>query len=353
MKILTVVGARPQFVKASAVSRLLRESHSEVLLHTGQHYDERMSKVFFSELDIPEPDYNLEVGSAGHSVQTGEMLIRMEPILENEKPDCVLVYGDTNSTLAGALVSAKLNIPVAHVEAGLRSFNRAMPEEINRVLTDHVSQFLFCPAQAAVENLTKEGIINGVYVVGDVMYDAILKYGAVAEAKSNILSSLNLKPSKYLLVTVHRQSNVDDPNRIPAILETLSQLGETVVFPAHPRAMRMIESLGLRVGENVKIVEPVGYLDMLRLERNARIILTDSGGVQKEAYWMGVPCVTLREETEWVETVQTGWNVVAGVDGERIINAVHDFPVPASRPNLFGDGNAGRKILQHLETELG
>lgn len=352
MKILTVVGARPQFVKAAAVSRVLREKHTEVLVHTGQHYDERMSEVFFHELGIPQPDYNLEVGSAGHSVQTGEMLIRMETIFEKEEPDWVLVYGDTNSTLAGALVASKLHIPVAHVEAGLRSFNREMPEEINRVLTDHVSQLLLCPAQKAADNLKLEGVTFGVHVVGDVMYDAVLRHSEAAQKKSTVLDALGLKIKKYLLVTVHRASNVDDTGKLLNILETFSMLGETVVFPIHPRTRKAIQATGFSLGENIKLIEPVGYLDMLCLEKNARMILTDSGGVQKEAYWFGTPCITLREETEWVETVETGWNRVVGVERERILNAVYSFAAPSARPNLFGDGDASQKIVRLLEDEL-
>ena len=351
MKILTVVGARPQFVKAAAVSRILRETHTEVLLHTGQHYDERMSEVFFRELGIPEPDYNLEVGSAGHSVQTGEMLIRMEPIFEKEKPDWVMVYGDTNSTLAGALVASKLHIPVAHVEAGLRSFNREMPEEINRVLTDHVSQLLFCPAQKAVDNLNLEGVTSGVHAVGDVMYDAVLRHSEEAEKRSSILSVLGLKSKQYLLATVHRASNVDDTEKLMGILGTFTMLGETVAFPVHPRTRKAIQTAGFSLGENIKLVDPVGYLDMLWLEKNARMILTDSGGVQKEAYWFGTPCVTLREETEWVETVEAGWNVVVGVERGRILNAVRGFAAPSARPDLFGDGRASQKIVRLLESE--
>ncbi|MFN8414019.1 MAG: UDP-N-acetylglucosamine 2-epimerase (non-hydrolyzing) [Anaerolineales bacterium] len=352
MKILTVVGARPQFVKASAVSRVLRQANTEVLVHTGQHYDDRMSEVFFRELEIPQPDYNLEVGSAGHSVQTGEMLIRMEPIFEQEKPDCVLVYGDTNSTLAGALVSSKLHVPVAHVEAGLRSFNREMPEEINRILTDHVSQWLFCPSSKSVDNLALEGITKGVHVVGDVMYDVILRNVGEAEKKSNILHSLNLKSGKYLLATVHRAANVDDTVRLSEILETFKLLGETVVFPVHPRTFKAIQSAGFLVGENIKFIEPVGYLDMLWLEKNARMILTDSGGVQKEAYWLKIPCVTLRDETEWVETVLAGWNVLTGVVQTKIIEAVQTFSIPAAHPAVFGNGDAGQRIVQKLMSDI-
>jgi UDP-GlcNAc3NAcA epimerase len=351
MKILTVVGARPQFVKAAAVSHALRENHTEVLVHTGQHYDPHMSEVFFRELDIPEPDYNLEVGSAGHSVQTGEMLIRLEPIFLQEKPDWVLVYGDTNSTLAGALVASKLHIPVAHVEAGLRSFNRGMPEEINRILTDHISQLLFCPGQKAVDNLKLEGVTSGVYVVGDVMYDAVLRHSEAAAKKSTILNLLELKLKQYLLATVHRAANVDDPNTLLNLLETFALLGETVVFPVHPRTRKVIQTTGFLPGPNIILIEPVGYLDMLWLEQNARMILTDSGGVQKEAYWVGTPCVTLRTETEWVETVESGWNVVVSTHRERILHAVRHVSLPAIHPNLFGDGFASQKIVRLLESE--
>jgi UDP-GlcNAc3NAcA epimerase len=348
MKILTVVGARPQFIKAAAVSHVIRREHTEKLVHTGQHYDQRMSEIFFDELEIPLPDYNLEVGSGGHSGQTGEMLIRIEPILEEEKPDYVLVYGDTNSTLAGALAAAKLNIPVAHVEAGLRSFNRRMPEETNRVVTDHVSQLLFCPAQQAVDNLQAEGITSGVHIVGDVMLDAVLKYIEIAERKSQILNSLEVKPRNYLLATIHRADNVDDTTRLLGILETFAMSGETIVLPIHPRTHKAIKLAGFSPAQNVKLVDPVGYLDMLWLEKNARMILTDSGGIQKEAYWLGVPCVTLREETEWVETVQAGWNILAGTEQEKILNAIRNFPLPASRPALFGNGDASLKINQYL-----
>ena len=352
MKILTVIGARPQFIKAAAVSHILRQTNTEVMVHTGQHYDYLMSDVFFSELEIPKPNHNLKVGSAKHSEQTGEMLIRLEPIFENEKPDCVLVYGDTNSTLAGALVASKLQIPVAHVEAGLRSFNREMPEEINRILTDHISRLLFCPSQQGVDNLKLEGITSGVHVVGDVMYDAVLKYIGLAEKKSDILSTLNLAPASYLLATIHRAANVDDPQRLFDILETLSMTGETVVFPSHPRTLKAIKSAEFSLGKNIKLVEPVGYLDMLWLEKNARMILTDSGGVQKEAYWLGVPCITLRSETEWVETVQTGWNFVAGVDRTTILSIVKNFSLPTAHPPLFGTGNASQQIVQHLMNEI-
>ena len=320
MKVLSVVGARPQFIKAAPVGRALwAAGHTDVLVHTGQHYDENMSAIFFRELAIPEPDYNLEVGSGPHGQQTGEMLIRLEEVMEQERPDRVLVYGDTNSTSAGALAAVKSHIPVAHVEAGLRSSNRAMPEEHNRVLTDHCADLLFCPTQTAVDNLAREGITRGVHLVGDVMYDAVLQFGELARQRSTILHDLGLKPKGYLLATVHRPYNTDDYVRLQSILETFIEIGEPVIFPVHPRTRKRIAglagTLNLRAGAgDLRLIEPVGYLDMLMLEQNARLILTDSGGVQKEAYFFAVPCVTLRPETEWVETVKAGWNLVADAD---------------------------------------
>jgi UDP-GlcNAc3NAcA epimerase len=351
MKVVSVVGARPQFIKAAPVSRQLRRRHGEVLLHTGQHYDRGMSQVFFDELDIPSPDVNLGIGSAHHGRQTGQMLGGIEAVLLEEQPDWALVYGDTNSTLAGALAAAKLHIPVAHVEAGLRSFNRRMPEEINRVLTDHVADLLFCPTQTAVDNLAAEGIASGVHHVGDVMCDAVLHNGALAAARSRILEALGLQPGTYLLATLHRPRNTDDPNRLRAIIEAFGSVGDPIVFPVHPRTRKAIRAQAQRVPRNVCLREPVGYLDMLQLERQARAILTDSGGVQKEAYLVGVPCVTLREETEWVETVQTGWNRLVGADGDEIVAAVRDIQVPDERPPLFGDGRAAERIVAILDGE--
>jgi len=323
MKVATIVGARPQFIKAAPVSRELRQQHTEVLIHTGQHYDDTMSAIFFRELEIPTPDYNLGVGSGAHGQQTGAMLARIEEVLLAEQPDWMLVYGDTNSTLAGALAAAKLHIPVAHIEAGLRSFNRRMPEEINRVLTDHVSTLLFCPTQTAVDNLAAEGITQGAHLVGDVMHEALLWAAERARAQSIILEQLGLGEKGYLLATVHRAENTDDPARLRAILDAFAALDEPIVFPIHPRTQARIEALNLKSKiENLKSIPPVGYLDMVQLEQSARMILTDSGGIQKEAYWLGVPCVTLRDETEWVETVQTGWNVLVGAETERIVMTV-------------------------------
>src|ERR1041384_6662606 len=300
--IMTIVGARPQFIKAAPVSRALAASFDEVLVHTGQHYDYGMSGVFFEEMEMRPPDYHLGIGGGTHGEQTGKMLIEIEKILHSVKPDYVLVYGDTNSTLAGALAAAKARIPLAHVEAGLRSYNRAMPEEINRLLTDHVSNLLLCPTDAAVENLTKEGITKGVYRVGDVMYDALLSNLAIAHKRSRILASLGLQRGTYALATVHRAANTDNPERIAAILAALGLLSKRVVFPVHPRTRNVIRESELAVSSNISIIEPVGHFDMLILQENADCILTDSGGMQKEAYLLGVRCITLREETEWVET---------------------------------------------------
>jgi UDP-N-acetylglucosamine 2-epimerase len=341
MKILTVVGARPQFIKLAPLSKILRENGiNEIIVHTGQHYDENMNDLFFKELEIPEPDYNLGIGSGNHGEQTGKMLIEIEKIILKENPDLVIVYGDTNSTLAGALAASKLHIKLAHVEAGLRSFNKRMPEEINRVLTDHVSDILFCPTQTAVENLKNEGITNGVYLVGDVMFDALLHFSKISDMKSVILERLNIKPKEYYLTTIHRAENTDNYERLKNILTAFSKMDEIVVFPIHPRTRKMISYYGLDgflENDNVKVIDPVGYLDMLKLEKNAKAILTDSGGVQKEAFWLKVPCITLRDETEWIETVNLGWNRLVGSNVEKILEAVRDlkFGVDVSFDNDF------------------
>ena len=348
MKIVSVVGARPQFIKAAPVSCQLRQQHSKVLLHTGQHYDFQMSEVFFRELGIPVPDYNLGVGSGSHGQQTGAMLAGIEQVLLREQPQRVLVYGDTNSTLAGALAAAKLHIPVGHVEAGLRSFNRDMPEEINRVLTDHVADFLFCPTATAVENLAREGVTAGVHLVGDVMYDALLHSLEIAERASRILDSLQVEPASFLLATIHRAGSTDDREHLEAILTAFRSTGERVVFPVHPRTRKSLQEWGLSPANNIHLIEPVSYLDMLLLEKTARMILTDSGGVQKEAYWLGVPCVTLREETEWVETVEAGWNTLVGTSVEKILDAVRHFRPAGPRPPYFGDGRASERIAALL-----
>jgi len=350
LRVVSVIGARPQFIKAAVVSRALRQAHTEVLIHTGQHYDANMSAVFFEELDIPAPDVNLGVGSGPHGEQTAAMLAGIERVLLQDRPDWVLVYGDTNSTLAGALAAVKLGIPVAHVEAGLRSFNRSMPEEINRVVADHLSALLFCPSQTAVDNLAAEGITRGVHLVGDVMAEALAFVAERARTRSSVLARLGVREDGYFLVTVHRAENTNDPARLGSILRALDGLQEPVLFPVHPRTLKAIAALGHRPAGHVRYLEPVGYLDMIRLEQSARLILTDSGGVQKEAYWLGVPCLTLREETEWVETVQAGWNVLVGADASRIRQTVGSFVRPAARPALYGDGRAAERCVQALQT---
>jgi UDP-N-acetylglucosamine 2-epimerase len=363
MKIVTILGARPQFIKAAPVSKAIRDHNekeedpriTEVLMHTGQHYDHGMSQIFFDELDISEPDLNLGVGSGPHGWQTGQMLVRIEEVLLAEKPDFVVVYGDTNSTLAGALAAVKLRIPVAHVEAGLRSFNREMPEEHNRVLADHCSDLLFCPTQMAVDNLAREGIATGVHLVGDTMYDAVLQCAAIAQKRSTILEDLDLEPKTYLLTTIHRPYNTDIPENLRNIFQAFAEIGENIVFPVHPRTSKKIAALESSFSQelvpgNTKIIEPVGYLDMLVLEENARLILTDSGGMQKEAYFFGVPCITLRPETEWLETVEAGWNVLGGSDTGSILAAYELLrgSSPGNRPTLYGDGRASLKILKYL-----
>lgn len=354
MKILTVVGARPQFIKAAPVSRALRAAgHEEWLVHTGQHYDHNMSQVFFDELQIPQPNDNLAIGSGSHGQQTGQMLIALEAVMQAQRPDWVLVYGDTNSTLAGAIAAVKLQIPVAHVEAGLRSFNRSMPEEHNRVLTDHCADLLFCPTQNAVDLLAKEGITQPVHLVGDTMFDAVLQFSQLAQQRSTILEQLQLAPNHYYLATVHRPYNTDEPISLTNILQAFAALDKPVIFPVHPRTRQKIAALTAEhsniLGSNLRLIEPVGYLDMLTLLQHAALILTDSGGMQKEAYFFARPCVTLRPETEWVETVEAGWNVLTGADKEQIIAAMQEHRWPQGQPAaVFGNGRASEQIAAIL-----
>ena len=351
MVINTVLGARPQFIKAAPVSKVFRKAGiREYLIHTGQHYDHNMSQVFFEELGLSKPDINLGIGSGNHGWQTAQMLTKIEDILLTQKPDYVLVYGDTNSTLAGALAAIKLHIPVAHIEAGLRSFNREMPEEHNRILTDHCADLLFCPTQTAVQNLSREGITAGVHWVGDVMYDAVLQFTEQARQQSTVLKDLGLVSKSYLLTTIHRPSNTDNIETLNKLICSLLSLQEPVVFPIHPRTKTAIKQLKISdFGEtNLKMINPVGYLDMLVLEQNARMILTDSGGVQKEAYFFAVPCLTLRKETEWVETVEAGWNCLVGIDPTIISDCVHSWYPTSSPANIFGDGKAADRIVEVL-----
>ncbi len=350
MKITTILGARPQFIKSWAVSEALRQAQiAEVVVHTGQHYDANMSDQFFSELNLTAPQYHLGIGSASHGAQTGRMLEAVERILIDEKPDWVVVYGDTNSTLAGALAAAKLHIAVAHVEAGLRSFNRQMPEEVNRVLTDHVSTRLFCPSAGAARNLAREGIAAGVSVVGDVMQDSLLHFSATARAQSRILERLAVKSGTYHVATLHRADLTDDAARLHAMLQTLADLNVPVILPLHPRTRAKLGGSADRFNaqSNLRIIEPLGYLDMVRLVSECQRVLTDSGGLQKEAYWLGRPCITLREETEWVETIEHGWNTLVGHDARKIGAALVKSP-PAERPHLYGDGAAAGKIVAAL-----
>ena len=350
--IVSIVGARPQFIKAAPVSRALTSHFNEVMIHTGQHYDYEMSDLFFKEMDMRQPDFNLGIGGGTHGAQTGMMLIELGKVMSSVKPDCVLVYGDTNSTLAGALTAAKAGIPLAHVEAGLRSYNRAMPEEVNRVLTDHVSTWLFCPTDVAVQNLKKEGIVKGVHQIGDVMYDALLHNLEIAREKSQILARMSLKKGEYALATVHRAGNTDNRNNMQSILDALGLLPTRVIFPVHPRTRKRIEEWELAVNSNVSLIEPLGPLDILQLLENANCILTDSGGMQREAYLLGARCITLREETEWVETVSAGWNSLAGVDAKRIRALYETWKPAGERPLLYGDGRAAEKIVQILVSEI-
>ncbi len=351
MKVASVVGARPQFIKAAPVSREIRRHDSEVLVHTGQHYDDAMSDAFFRVLEIPKPDYNLEVGSGSHARQTGEMLIRLEEVLMKEAPDVVLVYGDTNSTLAGALAAAKLHLPVGHVEAGLRSFNRSMPEELNRIVADHLAALLFCPTETAVENLAREGVQKGVHLVGDVMYDVALASAQEAR-KRDILQRLRLEPKGYVLATVHRPANVDERRPLESILKAFAECGETVVFPVHPRTRKMIREFGLEAGlpATVRLLDPVDYFDFLALLIEAKKVATDSGGVQKEAYFFGIPCVTLRDETEWIETVEDGWNAVVGTESKAVVDAIRNFNPQGTKSKSFGDGHAAERIARLVRT---
>ena len=354
IKVVTIVGARPQFIKAALVSRAIRtqESISEILAHTGQHFDANMSDIFFDELDIPKPRYNLGIGGGTHGQNTGRMVEAIETLLLQEKPDWVLVYGDTDSTLAGALSAAKLHIPVAHVEAGLRSFNRRMPEEINRILTDHASDLLLTPTDLASRNLAAEGIGGEkVKQVGDVMFDVALHYGHKAAAQSDVMDRLKLSPRGYILATVHRQENTDNVQRLGAILAGFSGAQTPVIWPLHPRTRKRIEGFGLQLPSSVRSIDPLGYLDMVMLEKNAALIATDSGGVQKEAYFHRVPCITLRDETEWMETVEMGWNQLVGTDEVRIRKAIQQPPTPLSHgATPYGTGDASQGIVKAIKS---
>jgi UDP-GlcNAc3NAcA epimerase len=348
MRIATIIGNRPQFVKAAAVSRKLRETGEELIIHTGQHYDDELSRIFFEELEVPRPSYQLDAGGGSNTAQTARILAALEPVLTDLEPTIALVYGDTNSTLAGALVASQHGIPVGHVEAGMRSFDRSMPEELNRVLSDHASDLLLCSTDTAVANLVNEGVAGEVHLVGDVMADVSLAFRAIAEERSRILDELAVEPGSYLVVTAHRAGTVDDPDRLAQLVALLRELPPPVVLPLHPRTRARLEEHDL-LGElsGLKLVPPLGYLDFLELTRNSRAVLTDSGGVQKEAYLLGVLCVTLRDTTEWVETVETGWNVLVGLDPAAALAAL-ERDRPETRPELYGGGHAADRVAEVL-----
>jgi UDP-N-acetylglucosamine 2-epimerase (non-hydrolysing)/UDP-GlcNAc3NAcA epimerase len=352
VRVVTLVGNRPQFVKAAAVSGPLRRRHEEVLVHSGQHYDEELSGVFFRELGLPKPNHQLGVGSGSDAEQVARIMHAFEPVLEEGRPDAGLVYGDTNTTLAGALSCARHQIPLVHVEAGMRSFDFEMPEERNRVLTDHLSQLLLCSTEVAVSNLRNEGVLGAVALVGDVMADVSLAMGASADA-AGVVERFDLAPGRYLVVTAHRAGNVDDPQRLAGLVEILDRLPLPAVFPVHPRTHARLAGAGLldrlEDHDSLLLTEPLGYLDFLGLLRAAAAVLTDSGGVQKEAYLAGVPCLTMRAETEWPETVDNGWNRLVGMDPERVLAALRDLDSPAERPELYGGGGAGEAIVTALE----
>jgi len=361
-KVLTIVGARPQFIKAAMLSRCFNNSTSieEVIVHTGQHFDHGMSNVFFSELSIPTPKYSLGISGGGHGEMTGRMLCALEPVIKAEKPDLVLVYGDTNSTIAGAMVASKLHVPIAHVEAGLRSYNRRMPEEINPVLTDQLSDLLLCPTKTAVKNLAAEGILNNVSLVGDIMYDAALYFGRIAQENSHSEIFQNLLGTNFILATIHRQENTDDKIKLEKIVRALAKISEStpVLFPMHPRTKASLEMFGLSYllsGPLLHVVEPFGYLDMLYAEQSTDLIVTDSGGVQKEAFFFGVPCVTLRDQTEWVELVDSGWNLLVDVLSDNIVELTLNMIGRKGQGDIspYGEGDTAEIIFASINKLLG
>jgi UDP-N-acetylglucosamine 2-epimerase len=351
VRIVSIVGARPEFVQSVPVSKALQGRHEEILVHTGQHYDYLMSQSFFDELQISPPAYNLGVGSGAHSQQLAGMLVGLEDILRKESPDLVIVRGDTNSTLAGALAAAKAHIPTAHIEAGERSFDRRMPEEVNRLVADTLADVHFCASRAAVQHLAEEGIRDSVHWVGDVMLDTLMTSLPLARLRSKVLGRLGVQPRGYALTTIHRAANTDDPIRLGRIVEALNRVPETVILPLHPRTRLALDHLGMNLGTHIRPIDPVSYFDMLVLEENARLIATDSGGVQREAYFLGVPCLTLREETEWIATVSAGWNKLVGTTPEVTLEAWTTFQPPAWRPPVYGDGTAALRIAQILDQQ--
>lgn len=377
LKIVTIIGARPQIIKAAALSRAIKNKFAdkiqEIIIHTGQHYDDNMSQVFFDELGVPKPDYNLNIRLVSHGEQTGAMITGIEKVIQVEQPDCIVVYGDTNSTLAGAVAASKINIPIVHIEAGLRSFNKLMPEEINRILCDHVSTLLFCPTKTGYDNLLKEGFkekntspytINNpkIYHCGDIMYDNSIYFSEVAEKKSTILNDNELAPGEFILATIHRNTNTDDHSRLSSIFSALKKVAETkkikIVIPLHPRTAKQLEQIPelnreIQSNKDIKIIPPVSFLEMICLERNAKLVITDSGGVQKEAFFFKRPCIILRTETEWIELVTCGAAILTDTDETKILNAVtHFFQADIQFPAFFGNGKAAEFICQEILTNI-
>lgn len=347
MKIFSIVGARPQFIKLAPLSAALAKDHHEYIVHTGQHYDYVMSEKIFSDLCIRKPDIHLEIGSGSHAFQTGEMMIELEAVMKEQKPDMVIVFGDTNSTLAGALTAAKLNIPIVHIEAGLRSYNKKMPEEINRIVTDHISKYLFAPTSAAMENLNKENLGHNAYWTGDIMVDTMKMNLDVALKKSTVIEELNLVSREYNLLTLHRNYNVDNLEILSHLLHQVGQLNEKVIFPVHPRTKKMIDDVN-SVSQNIILTEPLGYLDFIALEYFSKRIVTDSGGIQKEAYILKRPCITLRTETEWTETVKEGWNLLIDPSDGQIAKRIFEFSLPENQKDVFGK-NVTEKMLKIID----
>ena len=355
MKVITIIGARPQFIKAATVSRAFKKYYpetQEIIVHTGQHFDENMSDVFFLELSIPTPDYKLGIGGGTHGQNTGRMIEHIEEVLINEKPDWVLVYGDTDSTLAGALAASKLHIKIAHVESGLRSFNKRMPEEINRILTDQVSSILFTPSKLATDNLTYEGVSSEIiHQVGDVMFDASIFYNKISDQESNILEQLDIIDAEYMLLTIHRRENTTSKVKLENIMHGLEESDRNIIWPLHPGTKHQLEKFNIAIPKNIKIIDPVGYLDMISLQKNSQLVITDSGGVQKEAYFYQVPCVILRDETEWVELIENGYSVLSGSDSKRIKEAINNMVLSEiDGRHLYGQGDAAEKIVKVLSS---